>query len=94
MNGSKPVNEPPPLVFKSKEAARALGICERKLWDLTDRGVVPHVRIGTSVRYPCDALRSWLATQVQGGMSTSGADASEPAGRSDVASKADDQALN
>jgi excisionase family DNA binding protein len=59
-----------PLVFKSAEAAKALGISERKLWELTHKGIVPHVRFGVSLRYPCAALRDWLTEQVQGGGAT------------------------
>jgi len=51
---------PPRLALRSKEAAKALGISERKLWTLTHEGVVPHVRIGTAILYPVDVLRRWL----------------------------------
>jgi predicted DNA-binding transcriptional regulator AlpA len=52
--------ETPCLSMRPKEAAAALGISERLLWDWTKRQLVPHVRIGGVVVYPTDALRDWL----------------------------------
>ncbi len=43
------------------EAAKLLGISPRKLHDLSKRGDIPCVRIGTaSVRYDPEALRDWV----------------------------------
>jgi predicted DNA-binding transcriptional regulator AlpA len=55
--------ETPCLSMRPKEAAAALGISERLLWDWTKRNFVPHVRIGGVVVYPTDALRDWLQKQ-------------------------------
>jgi predicted DNA-binding transcriptional regulator AlpA len=55
--------ETPCLSMRPREAAMALGISERLLWDWTRRGLVPHVRIGGVVVYPTDALRAWLQKQ-------------------------------
>lgn len=51
------------LALRRKEAARALGIGERKLWEMTADGTseIPHVRLGKAVLYPLDELRRWLA---------------------------------
>src|SRR5262245_8521913 len=48
------------LLWKPREAAKALGISERALWTLTRQGVIPHVRIGRSVRYLPGDLRAWI----------------------------------
>lgn len=52
--------ETPCLAMRPREAAKALGISERLLWDWTNRGEVPHVRIGKAILYPVDVLRRWL----------------------------------
>jgi len=58
----KPDALPEPLSLRIGDAARALGISERKLHDLTKRGAVPHVRLDGVILYPLPALRSWLAS--------------------------------
>lgn len=58
---------PPParLALRPKDAARALGIGQRKLWELSQpRGPIPCVRVGCCVLYPYAQLQSWLAEQV------------------------------
>lgn len=59
--------ETPCLSMRPREAAKALGVSERLLWDWTNRGIVPHVRIGGVIVYPTDALRDWLRCQVEAG---------------------------
>lgn len=48
------------LALRPREAAMALGVSERSLWEWTHRGDVPYVRIGRTILYPVDALRDWL----------------------------------
>ena len=56
--------EPPRLALRPREAAKALGVGERLLFDLTKRGEIPHLRLGNKcIVYPVDALREWLAEQ-------------------------------
>lgn len=57
--------ETPCLAMRAREAAKALGISERLLWEWTDKGVVPHVRLGKAILYPVDSLRDWLRQQAQ-----------------------------
>ena len=58
--------EPPRLALRPREAAKALGIGERLLSDLTKRGEIPHLRLGNKcIVYPVDALRVWLDEQAQ-----------------------------
>ena len=49
-----------PLALRPRDAARALGISERLLWDWTRTEGVPHVRIGNVVLYPVAGLERWL----------------------------------
>jgi excisionase family DNA binding protein len=48
------------LALRPREAAKALGVSERSLWEWTHRGDIPHVRVGRTILYPVDALRDWL----------------------------------
>ena len=50
-----------PILVNSKQAAAALGIGERKLWELTNCGALPCVRIGRAVRYRVSDLNTWVA---------------------------------
>jgi excisionase family DNA binding protein len=50
----------PPLLLKVKDAALALAISERKLWELTNREEIPCVRIGRSIRYSLADLTAWI----------------------------------
>ncbi len=54
------------LLVDAGEAARILSISERKLWELTNRKAIPHLRIGRSVKYPVEELREWIRTQSVG----------------------------
>jgi hypothetical protein len=52
-----------PLALRPRDAALALGISERLLWDWTHTEGVPHVRIGNVVLYPVEVLKNWLAAK-------------------------------
>ena len=59
-----------PLALRPREAARALNISPRLLWELTaPRGPIPCLRIGhgkrQTVLYPLAELKAWLAQQTQ-----------------------------
>lgn len=49
-----------PLALRPVQAAKALGISERSLWQLTHDGHVPHLKLGRVTLYPVDQLRVWL----------------------------------
>lgn len=53
----------PCLAMRAREAARAMGVSERTLWEWTQAGDVPHVRRGKVLLYPVDELRRWLSEQ-------------------------------
>lgn len=48
------------LALRPKEAAKMLGIGERKLWELTNTSQIPHTKAGRAVIYSIDDLRQWL----------------------------------
>jgi predicted DNA-binding transcriptional regulator AlpA len=61
-----PPATPAPLALRPKQAAAALGISPRKLWELTNIGAVPHVRLGRAIVYPVSLLERWLSEQAAG----------------------------
>jgi excisionase family DNA binding protein len=56
-----------PLALRPREAAQALGISPRTLWQLTRDGHIPCVRVGSgrrrAVLYPVATLQDWLTRQ-------------------------------
>ena len=60
---------PSPLALRPREAAKALGISPRLLWQLTHDGHVPCVRVGSgrrkTVLYPVTELSEWLTRQAE-----------------------------
>lgn len=74
MNGETPTAptmnheaELPRLALRPKEAAAALSIGERLLWSMTNRGEIPHIKLGKCVLYPVVELERWLSEQAAGG---------------------------
>jgi excisionase family DNA binding protein len=47
-------------------APEAIGIGQSQVYELIANGELPSVRTGTRVRAPFDALRAWIASQVEG----------------------------
>ena len=67
-----------PLALRPREAAKALGISPRLLWQLTKDGHIPCVRVGDGKRktvlYPLADLQAWLsqkANEAKGGVNDS-----------------------
>ena len=61
------MNEKPnALLVTVEEAARLLSVSPRTLWGMTQRGEIPRVRIGRSVRYDPADLRNWVDEQKAG----------------------------
>lgn len=58
-----------PLALRPRDAAKALGISPRLLWQLTHDGYVPCVRVGSGKRqtvlYPTANLQAWLSQQAE-----------------------------
>lgn len=47
-------------LLSPRQTAKILGICDRKLWQLTNCKEIPHVRIGRAIRYDPRDLKDWL----------------------------------
>jgi predicted site-specific integrase-resolvase len=66
---------PNPLALRPREAAKALSISPRHLWQLRKDGQIPCVRVGSGKRktvlYPVIELQAWLSqksTSAKGGI--------------------------
>lgn len=68
-------NATPSLALRPREAAKALNISSRHLWQLTKDGHIPCVRIGDGKRktvlYPVAVLQAWLVQQTAAGKGVS-----------------------
>ena len=57
------------LALRPREAAKALSISPRLLWQLTHDGHIPCVRVGggkrRTVLYPTAVLQDWLSQQAK-----------------------------
>ena len=51
------------ILLRPSDAAEALAISPRKLWELTNCGDIPCIRIGRAVRYDPVDLRNWIEMQ-------------------------------
>lgn len=55
------------MLLKPTEVAELLGIGRSKAYELIGSGIIPSIRIGTSVRVPMESLRAWVALQSDDG---------------------------
>lgn len=51
-----------PLLIDAVSAAKLLSISQKTLWLYTQRGDIPHRRIGSRVLYPLSLLRAYAET--------------------------------
>ena len=52
-----------PLTMRPKEVAKALSLSERKLWEITNRGLIPHFHVGKAVMYSVNEIHQWIEEQ-------------------------------
>ncbi len=63
MSNPEPTPSVPRLALRPKDAALALGLSPRKLWELTASRQIPCIRLGKAVLYSTAALERWLQEQ-------------------------------
>ena len=51
------------MLFRIPEAAEKLGLSRTKTYELVNAGVIPSVRIGSSLRIPAKQLQAWIDEQ-------------------------------
>jgi excisionase family DNA binding protein len=49
------------IAYRVNEAADAIGISRARCYELIAEGVIPSVRIGSSIRVPVDQLKALIA---------------------------------
>ena len=60
---SATIAQSPRLLLTPRDAAAAMGISEKHLWNLTKAGAIKSIRLGRSVRYSVAALEESIARQ-------------------------------
>ena len=53
------------MLYRPAEAADAIGVSRARAYELIAEGVIPSIRIGSSIRVPVDALRTWVNQQLE-----------------------------
>jgi excisionase family DNA binding protein len=53
------------LMLRPIEAADSIGVSRSKCYELIARGEIPSVKVGGCVRVPVEALRDWIASQLE-----------------------------
>ncbi len=62
---NQPAGQAPRLALSCREAAEALGISERTLWQHVKDGRIPHVRFGSRRVFPLRVLEEWLLQEAR-----------------------------
>lgn len=53
------------MLLRPTEVAEALGISRSSAYELIAAGVLPSIKVRSSIRVPVDDLKRWIATSVQ-----------------------------
>lgn len=61
--GNPKPNREMPLLVTARQAAKMLSLSERTLWSLSQKGLIPAMKIGKAVRYSVKVLETWVANQ-------------------------------
>lgn len=54
-------NTPAPRMLRVAEVAKRLDLPEKRLYILAREGIIPHVRLGRSIRFNEAELEAWIA---------------------------------
>ena len=58
----------PSLMLSITEVCKATGLGRRKVWELTNCGELPIVRVGRRVLVPRAGLEAWIVANTKGGV--------------------------
>ena len=56
------------ILLRPSEVAEALGVGRTTAYQLIRSGLLPTIRVGTSVRVPAEALRRWVTEAAEQGI--------------------------
>ena len=56
-----------PILLKPAKVAELLGLGRSQVYRMLADGVLPSVRLGSSVRVPAGELRTWIENRIRGG---------------------------
>jgi excisionase family DNA binding protein len=51
------------MLLRPVEVSELLGIGRSRAYELISAGILPSIRIGSSVRVPVESLRAWIEAQ-------------------------------
>ena len=52
------------ICYRPAEVGEAIGVSRARAYELIAQGVIPSIRIGSSIRVPVEALRAWIEQKV------------------------------
>jgi excisionase family DNA binding protein len=52
------------MLYRPAEVGEAIGVSRARAYELIAAGVIPSIRIGSSIRVPVDSLREWIREQL------------------------------
>ena len=52
------------LLYRPAEVGELIGVSRARAYELIAAKTIPSIRIGSSIRVPADALRAWVARQL------------------------------
>jgi excisionase family DNA binding protein len=52
------------LLYRPAEVGELIGVSRARAYELIASGMIPSIRIGSSIRVPADALRAWINQQL------------------------------
>jgi excisionase family DNA binding protein len=55
----------PKLLLRPREVADAISVSKTRAYELIASGAIPSIKLGGSIRVPVDALREWIARQLE-----------------------------
>ncbi len=67
MQTDSPLPASPSLMLSLPEVCKETRLGRRKVWELTNSGELPIVRVGRRVLVPRAGLEAWIADRTEGG---------------------------